>query len=1219
MLDAGQRVAPPRSDSPYPGLVPYEDADAPFFFGREQERGIIAANLEASRFTLLYGESGVGKSSVLRAGVVHDIRRQARHRLAEGASPEYVVVEFASWRDDPIAGLDRAIATSVERTVAEPTPERPPSTRRLDRLLGHWTEQLDAELLLILDQFEEYFLYHGADDGEGTFAVEFPRAVNSRDLRANFLVAIREDALAKLDRFKGRIPNLFGNYLRIRHLDRESGRVAITKPLEQFNALCPRPEPVTIEPTLVEKILDQVAAERVALGQVGQGVASDANGEVDRIETPYLQLVLSKLWDEETAARSFVIRLETLERLGGAERIVRTHLDEAMQALSSTERDIAARLFRYLVTRSGSKVAHTAADLAEFAEVSEEEVSAVLERLTRGDVRILRSVAPPPGAAAPRYEIFHDVLAAAVLDWRVRHNQLRRQAETQRRLEQEKEEAEEATRRARRRSRTLAALLGAAALAVVGVLVLALWAIGQRNAADRATADAESAKWLAKAQTRLELNPQWSARFALRAFQRRPSSLAASLLRTALSASRVRGVVSGPGDFVSAELSPDGTRVVTAGDNGTASIASVASGAKEVSLRGHEDALTGAVFTPDGGAVVTTSLDGTARIWDPSTGDQIGEPLPHDGPVHLSNTDSFGSGGSYIATGPFTEDGGHVVTYSGATAYVWDIASHQIVNEFEHGEEVTGAAFSPDGSSVVTTTFVRALLWDRESEERTGVGYYPSAATFSPAGDVIAVGYSFGGIDLWDPISGNVAASHWRAHRSEVTSLRFSEDGTTLASAGGAVIKVWDRSELLSREQKTRPRADVEAEALVSEIRFSPDERYLVSANQDGTAQVWEVGRGGELFTLRGHTDAVRMAEFSPDGDLVVTSSEDGDARLWSVDTGEEFGAYTTPVRAVGFSPDGDQIVIGSEYGGVTVWETETGERVRRLRGSDIVLPLITATFTPDGDRVVAADDVGWVGIWDAGTGEEIAPIKEYLLPGRLLLKEVRVTDAELSPVPGQYRLLALYSDGSAKLWDMADVLDGETKGQVVRTFGGSDDPLTDVLFNSDGNVITVGGSDQTARMWDPESESPDPLWSRPIGKVGIVSTALSPDGDRIAIGGADRAVRVWDTETGRRVGEPLRGGSGTPSDLAFDTEGRWILAGGSDGTTTIWEAGTGDLLAILRMHSDGVGSVAASLGRIISGSEDHSAKLYSCETCVPKEELERFALGRLNLRGPRT
>ena len=61
-------------ECPYAGLMPFTEEQAEFFFGREAEREIITANLMASRLTLLYGPSGVGKSSVLNAGVAHDLR-----------------------------------------------------------------------------------------------------------------------------------------------------------------------------------------------------------------------------------------------------------------------------------------------------------------------------------------------------------------------------------------------------------------------------------------------------------------------------------------------------------------------------------------------------------------------------------------------------------------------------------------------------------------------------------------------------------------------------------------------------------------------------------------------------------------------------------------------------------------------------------------------------------------------------------------------------------------------------------------------------------------------------------------------------------------------------------------------------------------------------------------------------------------------------------------
>ena len=354
------------AERPYKGLMPYDEADAPFFFGREAEQEIISANLMASRLTLLYGPSGVGKSSVLRAGVVRHLRVLAEQNLLERGTPEFAVVVFNAWRDDPITALAAEVEKGVSSFLAgHKTNETEKVKGSLVDTLRFWSEQIDGDLLIILDQFEEYFLYHSQEDGEGTFAVEFPRAVNRQDLRASFLISVREDALAKLDRFKGRIPSLFDNYLRIDHLDRSAARDAIEKPIAEYNRLQKSGEEASIEPELVEAILDQVKTGQVMLGAAGRGVVAGA--DESRVETPYLQLVMTRLWDEEIqASQPPFLRLSTLERLGGAERIVRTHLDTTMDALPPDERDAAARIFRYLVTPSGTKIAHAAADLAEY-------------------------------------------------------------------------------------------------------------------------------------------------------------------------------------------------------------------------------------------------------------------------------------------------------------------------------------------------------------------------------------------------------------------------------------------------------------------------------------------------------------------------------------------------------------------------------------------------------------------------------------------------------------------------------------------------------------------------------------------------------------------------------------------------------------------------------------------------------------------------------------
>ena len=231
--------------------------------------------------------------------------------------------------------------------------------------------------------------------------------------RVNVLVSLREDSLAKLDRFTGRIPSLFANTLRLDRLDRAAARAAVLRPVERYVELTG--EAVSVDPALVERVLDEVGAGQIepALGGLGGVEGGDVGG---RIEAPYLQLVMQRLWEEERASGSTELRVETIDRLGGAQHIVEEHLEGAMADLTPEQKDVAARIFNHLVTPSGTKIAHEVADLANFGQVSESELVPVLTALS--ERRILRSV---DEGGAVRYEIFHDVLGEPVLAWRAEH------------------------------------------------------------------------------------------------------------------------------------------------------------------------------------------------------------------------------------------------------------------------------------------------------------------------------------------------------------------------------------------------------------------------------------------------------------------------------------------------------------------------------------------------------------------------------------------------------------------------------------------------------------------------------------------------------------------------------------------------------------------------------------------------------------------------------
>jgi tetratricopeptide (TPR) repeat protein len=483
--------------APYAGLRPYSEDDAPFFFGRERVKESIIDNLKAKRLTLVYGASGVGKSSVLRAGVEYQLRRLAQENLELKGTPLLAVAVFQEWQEwsnDPMSGLLACVQESVKRTLGDPTVELTRSSNSLAEDFQQLAARVGGDLLIILDQFEDYFLYHRQEAGDGTFLDEFQRMVNRPDLRVNFVLSVRDDAYSKLEHFKDDVPSIFDNSLRIDHLNAEAAREAISEPIERYNRFyASGSEHISVEPELVEEVLRQVRTGNLSMAEGAHDVVTEPNGATEvrnTIETPFLQLVMTELWNAEMLSGSTVLRRRTLEHLGGAKTIVATHLRKALERLSETEKALAASAFGYLVTPSGDKRAYTAFDIAESAGLDRHQLPLLLEKLSRGNNRILRSFASPDRRGESSYEIFHDVLAEPIVDWRRQYNEDQRRkeekrkadeelAETKRRAEEEKKLAA-ASARADEQAKVAAvlrlknrALAAATAVAVIAALIAA--------------------------------------------------------------------------------------------------------------------------------------------------------------------------------------------------------------------------------------------------------------------------------------------------------------------------------------------------------------------------------------------------------------------------------------------------------------------------------------------------------------------------------------------------------------------------------------------------------------------------------------------------------------------------------------------------------------------------------------------------------------------------
>jgi predicted nucleic acid-binding Zn-ribbon protein len=437
--------------SPYLGLVPFGERDAAFFFGRSHDVAIVSANLRSSKLTVVYGPSGVGKSSLLMAGVVHDLRSEADAWADERPVAVCVV---RSWLDDPVQTVAAASRDALEEIAGGPLAAH----ETLSRSLTDWTGRAGASLLLVLDQFEEYFQYwpqtsRDAPERLSGFDAALATIVNDSDLDVNVLISIREDAWCKLDRFEGHIPRLFANYLRVDNLDVEAAREAIVLPIETWNRMLPlNAEQYYIEDALVEQIIVASSGGYIA------GAAGDTTpvqgAAAGRIEAPFLQLLLERLWRATVADSDHELTSARLAALGGAERIVENHILEAIARLSEPEKAIASDCFRFLVSSDRTKIAQRSLDLADWTRRPEPLVTAALGKLcTAESGRILRAVAPPldePDAAT--YELFHDVLAAPILAWRRGYD----------------------ARRARKRLLRVAAILLAIAAVFAGIGIVAL-------------------------------------------------------------------------------------------------------------------------------------------------------------------------------------------------------------------------------------------------------------------------------------------------------------------------------------------------------------------------------------------------------------------------------------------------------------------------------------------------------------------------------------------------------------------------------------------------------------------------------------------------------------------------------------------------------------------------------------------------------------------------
>jgi WD40 repeat protein len=401
----------------------------------------------------------------------------------------------------------------------------------------------------------------------------------------------------------------------------------------------------------------------------------------------------------------------------------------------------------------------------------------------------------------------------------------------------------------------------------------------------------------------------------------------------------------------SVSFSPDGSRIITAYEDGISRVWDFKEDGLIFNLIGHASTVFDAAFSPDGLLMATSSGDGTAKVWDAASGQALYTLSGHNGPVTAV---AFSPDSSRIATA--SQD---------TTAKTWNSeAGLDVLILSRHRRPVNTVAFNHDGSLVVTASDDRtAKVWDAVTgdveQNLTLHSQSVLSAAFSPDGMLLATGSADTNARLWDQASGAIRLP-LLPHDGAVNWVAFDNDGVRLATAGSdGFVRQWNvlTGELLQTFAH---------ETAVNIAIYSPDQKWLAIADDNGNAFIWDAASGEEIVRLSGHAGPVNHIAFSADGQRLATAGGDGSAKLWDISSGEvlrSFSGHTGPVTSVAISPDGSRLATASVDRTVKLWNTESGQVLRTLLGH--TAPVNSVVFSPDGSRLATASADGTAQIND--------------------------------------------------------------------------------------------------------------------------------------------------------------------------------------------------------------------------------------------------------------
>jgi HEAT repeat protein len=354
-----------KAAEPYKFLDYFEAEDAAIFFGRKEDSTRFLQKIFSHRLTVLCGKSGVGKTSLIKAGIVPLLNSNGRYRLV-----------YTRCGDDPVS--------SVKRALGDLEPSLRSIQARCESLvefLAHARRALGQELVILIDQFEEFFIKFG-EEVHNHFLRELMQCLTGSSLTVRFVLSLREDYLSRLADLRDIVPMILYNVYRLKDLTVENAKAAIVEPAQAFG--------IDFEEGLPEAILKDIGSTEVA--------------------PPQVQIVCFKLY--KSLGRATTVTHALYERLGGIKQILSDYLEESLINFGGRA-ELVKAILKAMVTSEGTKSLLSVSDVSARADLEQATVELVMDELVNSQ-RLVRKV---PGEGGFQFELAHEYLTFKIWQW----------------------------------------------------------------------------------------------------------------------------------------------------------------------------------------------------------------------------------------------------------------------------------------------------------------------------------------------------------------------------------------------------------------------------------------------------------------------------------------------------------------------------------------------------------------------------------------------------------------------------------------------------------------------------------------------------------------------------------------------------------------------------------------------------------------------------------